>query len=76
MPFQNCREFIDLCDQSAEDRAKMAEFYLHNMALTDMNIWDPNVELGDLQLMALESSTNHEKSRVAEMKRILAREKI
>ena len=71
MPFQGCRKFIDLCDQSAlEDRAKMAEFYLHNMALTDMNIWHPNVELGDLQLMALASSMNHEKSRVAVMKRI------
>ena len=52
----------------------MAEFYLHNMALTSMNIWDPNAELGDLQLMSLASSTNHEKSRAAEMKRILARE--
>jgi len=45
----------------------MVEFYLHNMALTDMNIWDPNAELGDLQLMALESSMNHEKSRAAKM---------
>ena len=45
------------------------------MALTDMNIWDPNVELGDLKLMALASSMNHEKSRAARMKRILAREK-
>ena len=49
----------------------MAEFYLHNMALTNMNIWDPNAELGDLQLMALALSMNHEKSRAAEMKRIL-----
>ena len=48
---------------------------MHNMALTDMNIWEPNAELGDLQLMALASSMKHEKSRVAEMKRILAREK-
>ncbi len=76
MPFQDCRQFIDLCDQSAlEDRAKMVEFYLHNIALTDMNVWDPNTELGDLQLMALASSMNHEKSRAAEMKRILARDK-
>lgn len=40
-----------------------------------MNIWDPNAEVGDLQLMALASSMNHEKSRAAEMKRILAKEK-
>ena len=53
----------------------MAEFYLNNMALTYINIWDPNAELEDLQLMVLESWMNHEKSRAAEMKRILAREK-
>ena len=73
--FQDYKQFIDLCDQSTlEDRAKMAEFYLHNMALTDMNVWDPNAELGDLQLMALASWINHEESSVAEIKRILARE--
>ena len=53
----------------------MVEFYLHNMALTNMNVWGPNAKLGDLQLMALASSMNHEKLRAAEMKRILAREK-
>jgi len=52
----------------------MVEFYLHNMALTNMNIWDPNAEPGDIQLMALASSMNHEKSRAANMIRILARE--
>ena len=61
MPFQDYKQFIDLCDQSTlEDRAKMVEFYLHNMALIDMNVWDPNVELGDLQLMVLASWMNHE----------------
>ena len=65
MPFQDCRQFIDLCDQSAlEDRAKMAEFYFHNMALTYMNIWDPNAELGDLQLMDLASSMDHENVKI------------
>ena len=50
---------MDLCDQStSEDKAKMAEFYLHNMALTDMNVWDPNARLKDLQLMALASWMN------------------
>lgn len=52
----------------------MAKFYLHNMALTNMNVWDPNGKLGDLQLMALASWMNHEESRATEMKRILARE--
>ena len=64
MSFQDYRQFIDLCDQGTlEDRAKMVEFYLHNMALTDMNVWDPNARLGDLQLMALESWMNHEEAR-------------
>jgi len=45
------------------------------MALIDMNVWDPNVNLGDLQLMDLASWVSHEESRAAEMKRILAREK-
>jgi len=53
----------------------MAKFYFHNKALTDKNVWDPNVELGDLQLVAFSSWMNHEESRVVEMKRILAREK-
>ena len=53
----------------------MAEFYLHNMALIDMNVWNPNTELGDLQLIALASWMNHEESRAAKMKRILAKEK-
>ena len=76
LPFQDYKNFIDLCDQSTlEDRAKMAEFYLHNMALIDTNIWDPNAELGDLQLMTLASLMNHENSRVVEMKIILAKEK-
>ena len=37
----------------------MVEFYFDNMALIEMNIWDPNAKLGDLQLMALESWMNH-----------------
>lgn len=53
----------------------MAEFYLHNMALTDMNVWEPNAKLEDLQLMALASWMNHDDSRATEMKKILVREK-
>jgi len=55
---------MDLCDQStSKDKEKMAEFYLHNMALTDLNVWDPNAKLGDLQLMAMASWMNHEELR-------------
>lgn len=77
MPFQVYRQFIDLCDQSTlEDKAKMSTLYFHNMALIDMNVWDPNAKLGDLQLMALASWMNHGEERVVEMKKILAREQI
>ena len=73
MPFQDYMQFIDLCDQSTlEDRAKMAEFYLHKKALTDKKVWDPNAKLGYMQLMALASWMNHQESRAAEMKMILA----
>ena len=54
----------------------MYEFYLHNMALTNMNVWEPNSKLGDLQLMALASWMNHEEARATEMKKILAKEQI
>ena len=52
----------------------MSEFYLHNMALIDMNVWDPNAKLGDLQLIALASWMNHEEARVVERKNKLERE--
>jgi len=49
MPFQDYNQFMDLCDQStSKDKVKMVEFYLQNMALIDMNVWDPNAKLGDL----------------------------
>jgi len=52
----------------------MAEFYLHNMALTNLNVWDLNAKLGDLQLMVMVSWMNHEELRVAEMKILLIKE--
>jgi len=70
--FQDYRQFIDLCDQIIfEDREKMSEFYLHNLALIDLNVWDPNLKLGDLQLMALASWMNHEEVRAIEMKKVM-----
>lgn len=75
MPFQHYRQFINLYDQIIlEDRAKMSEFYLHNLALTYLNVWDPNSKLGDLKLMALESWINHEEERATEMNKLMARE--
>lgn len=45
------------------DKAKMIEFYMHNLVLTNLNIWDPNPRMGDMQLMALASwMVNEERS--------------
>lgn len=75
IPIQDYRQFINLCDQSTlEDRAKMCEFYLHNLALTNLNVWDPNEKLGDLQLMALASWMNHEEVSIVKLNKIMARE--
>jgi len=75
IPFQDYRQFIDLCDQSTlEDRANISNFYLHNLALIDLNVWDPNPKLGDLQFMALTSWMNHEEARATEIKDLLEKE--
>lgn len=72
MPFQDFIKFIYLFDESTlEDRAKFFEFYLHNLALTDLNVWDPNLKLGELWLMALASWMNHEEERVVKMKKLM-----
>jgi len=66
---------MDLCDSSStEDKAKLAEFYLHNLALPNMNLWDPDATLGDVQLMAKASWLNHEEKRVAEIRNVMDRE--
>ena len=66
---------MDLCDQrTSEDKEKMEYFYLHNMALTDMNVWDPNARLGDLKLMAMASLMNHEDLRATEIKILMIKE--
>lgn len=49
IPFQDYRQFMDLCDHSSiEDNVNLVKFYLHNMALTYINLWDPNARLGGL----------------------------
>lgn len=66
---------MDLCDHSlAEDKGKLEKFYLHNMVLTNMNLWDPNSVLGDLQLMAMISWMIHEEERVVEIQKMMAKE--
>ncbi len=66
IPFQNYHKFMALCESSsANDKAKLSKFYLHNLALPNMNLWDPNATLGDVQLMAMASWLNHEEKRAA-----------
>jgi len=59
---------MTLCDSStAKDKAKLSEFYLHNLALPNMTLWDHNGTLGDVKLMAMASWLNHEEKRAAEL---------
>jgi len=59
---------MDLCDSiSSEDKAKLSKFYLHNLALPNLNSWDPNTVVGDVQLMVMASWLNHEEKRAAEV---------
>ena len=39
-----------------------------------MNLWDPNVAVGDVKLMAMASWLNHEEKRAAEIRNIMNRE--
>lgn len=47
---------------------------MHNFALPNMNAWDPNTVIGDVQLMAMASWMSHEEKRVAEVRSIIGRE--
>ena len=72
---QNPQQFSELCStSSSEDKAKLAEFYLHNLALPNEVSWDPNIALGDMQLMAFASWLNHEDQRATEEKSVMNRE--
>jgi len=64
-----------LCDSSsAEDKAKITKFYLHNLVLPNMNLWDVNIAFGNLQLMAMASWLSHEEKRVTEIWNVMDRE--
>jgi len=58
----------------ADDKAKLVEFYLYNMELTNMNLWDPNATLGDLHLMAMASWMSHEEKKVVEIQKMMKKE--
>ena len=72
---QDPQQFTDLCNSSSiEDKAKLSEFYLHNLALPNVTSWDPNTVVRDMQLMAFTSWLNHEEKRAAEVKEVMNRE--
>ena len=75
IPFQDCGQFMHLCNHSsAKDKAKLGKFYLHNIELADMNLWDQNAALGGLELMAMASWMSHEEKRAVEIQKIMAKE--
>ena len=59
-----------------EDKEKMAKFYMHNLVLTNLNIWDPNPRMGNMQLMELASWMVNEETRAQEVRRVMRRENI
>ena len=59
---------------SSEDKAKLSEFYLHNLALPNETSWYPNMVVGDMQLMAFTSWLNHEEKRATEVRDVMNRE--
>ena len=55
------------------DQAKMTEFYVHKLVLTNLDTWDPNSTMGDMQLMALASWMTNEDTRSKEIWRVMGR---
>ena len=51
----------------------MAEFYVHNLVLTNLDIWDPNPTIGDMQLTTLVSWMVNEDTREKEIWRVMGR---
>ena len=47
---------------------------MNNLVLIDLNIWDPNPRIRDMQLMALASWMVNEETRAQEMRRVMRRE--
>ena len=72
---QDPQQFTALCNSSSsKDKAKLSEFYLHNLALPNVTTWDPNTVVGDMQLMSFSSWLNHEEKRATEVKEVTDRE--
>ena len=74
LPFQDCRQFMNFYKKAKmADQEKMAEFYVHILVLTNLDIWEPNPIMGDMQLMALVSWMVNEDTREKEIWRVMGR---
>ena len=72
--FPDCRQFMDFYKKAnMVDQEKMVEFYVHNLVLTNIDTWDPNSTMGDMQLMALASWIMNEDTREKEIRRVMRR---
>ena len=76
LPFQDCSQFMNFYKQdNMVDQEKMAEFYVHKFVLTNLDIWDLNPTMGDMQLMALASWMVNEDTREKEIWKVMGRRK-
>ena len=74
LPFQDCRQFMDLYKKAnMADQEKMAEFYVHNLVLTNLDTWDPNPAMRNMQLMSLITWMMNEDTRAKEIWRVMGR---
>jgi hypothetical protein len=64
------KDFLDAYQGcNMEERARLCEFYLHNLILPHPYNWNPNPYVGDVQLMAFASWLRHEEMRAEEFKK-------
>ena len=47
---------------------------MHNFTLPNMNAWNPNTVIGDVQLMSMASWMNHEEKRVEKVCNLIGRD--
>ena len=74
LPFQYCRQFMEFYKQAnIVDQEKIAEFCMHNLVLTNLEIWDPNPTMEDMQSMALASWMVNEDNRAKEIRKFMGR---
>ena len=67
LSFQDCRKFMNFYKQAKmADQENMADFYVHILVLTNLDIWYPNPTMGNIQLTTLVSWMVNEDTREKE----------